>query len=536
MDVVFVIDEGEMYTLGKVEAIGNHLLNDQQLLVRIPLFTGQLYSKDLVREAMEQLRTIWGEFGYIYADVQPIIKPDDKTHTVAITFKTDLGNCIRVNRVDIVGNNKTHDHVIRREILFDEGDILTTRLMDESKRRVMLLGYFDQKDGATWRTIKVDDEHADLELVVKEARTGKIEAQVGYGGQADLSSPTSGISFRTAIHDSNLRGTGTRYNISASYARQDKAFEMMLANDWLFDKPIYGSCDAYLRKLSYEEFNKTVEEPRERDIGGMLRTGFRVERLDYAQVGLALGEEDITYESPNIGRRVSDDPAVQLQFQETINRTFQSGDVLWLGGTMAQDFRDHPIYPSTGVNWLGDMKIGVPHNQHGFAFVKATANLHWYTPLIQDYGVVLHLHGFAGIVHQITQHSIPYRELFHLGGPASVRGFLFGQIGPSLMGSDLGGKKAFFVNAELQIPITADHNFSGVLFYDGGANWDTPNAGAIGKAFLQRNNFEYRHAVGFGLRLENPQPIQIEWGFKLDRKRRRHESAFEVHFGMSRPL
>jgi outer membrane protein assembly factor BamA len=122
-----------------------------------------------------------------------------------------------------------------------------------------------------------------------------------------------------------------------------------------------------------------------------------------------------------------------------------------------------------------------------------------------------------------------------------VRGFEFGQIGPQLFGSSVGAKKAFWVNAELIFSITEDQSIRGLVFYDGGAGWDTPlsttqkallldpvNVGA-----LTNNQFRYRHAIGFGLRLLKPAPVRVDWAFKLDRNRRKGEKFYEVHFSMN---
>ena len=128
-----------------------------------------------------------------------------------------------------------------------------------------------------------------------------------------------------------------------------------------------------------------------------------------------------------------------------------------------------------------------------------------------------------------------------MGGPGTVRGFDFGQIGPQIEGSSIGAKKAFWINAELIFSITKDQSVRALVFYDGGAGWDIPitreqllllndptNANA-----LTNNRFKYRHSVGFGIRLTSPAPIRIDWGFKLDRNKKLREKFYEVHFSMS---
>ncbi len=171
-DITFHIQEGDIYTISQVSAPGNDCLTQDVILLRIPIKKCDLYSRDKIRETLEYLRLLWGEFGYINADIEPMIEPNDETKTVALTFYSDLGEKVYLNRIAIIGNKKTRDKVIRRQLLLDEGDLLTTKRMDESKERVESLGYFEQRDGVNWRIIPVGKNQADLELYVKEIKPG----------------------------------------------------------------------------------------------------------------------------------------------------------------------------------------------------------------------------------------------------------------------------------------------------------------------------------------------------------------------------
>jgi outer membrane protein insertion porin family len=155
----------------------------------------------------------------------------------------------------------------------------------------------------------------------------------------------------------------------------------------------------------------------------------------------------------------------------------------------------------------------------------------WYNPLINEYDLIFKLHLFFGLATPLSGRAIPFGELFHIGGDTTVRGFSYGEIGPQFLGDTIGGKKAFFLNAELIFPITQDMSMRGVLFYDGGAGWDNPYVNPGNAIFVTSNNFDYRHAVGFGIRMLRPMPIRVDWGFKLDPRPGERES--QVHFGMT---
>lgn len=121
-----------------------------------------------------------------------------------------------------------------------------------------------------------------------------------------------------------------------------------------------------------------------------------------------------------------------------------------------------------------------------------------------------------------------------------MRGFLWGQISPqfgvidledSFLGDSIGASKALYLNVEFIFPIMSDFSVKGLLFYDGGSGWDNPYAKDVPGRFIRHNGFDYRHAVGVGIRLLNPMPLSIDWGFKLDP--RKGESVHEVHFNMA---
>lgn len=552
--VTFTIDEGDLYVLDEVKAIGNDVLSEEQQLVNITLRPGELYSRERIRLALERMRLIWGEFGYIYADVNPIIIPHPETKTVSITFNSDLGNQIRVNRITIIGNQKTRDHVIRRNIIFNEGELLTTFKMDESKRRIEQLGYFDSKTGANWRIVKLDDTTADLELIVKEIKTGQLYAQLGFGGLGTTDparedrenerrddaetkeSPSHSFKIGLGIKDSNLWGTGILWNINGIYSEQETNLVVNISNPWMLNRPISAGADLAVRKVRYDEFHNVNTVPVEDSASISGNIGFRIKQLNNVLTVIDSGFEKIKFTCRPDAFVPGSLEHLSADFQRVINDRFRSGELIWVGLSLAEDMRNHPIYPTHGYQWAFNSRVALPHLRDNFAFFKCELDGRWYTPIIEEYDLVFHMHGHAGFIKQFPHRFVPYRELFHVGGPSTVRGFIFGQIGPNLIadpafgGSPVGATKEFFLNLELQFPIKLDMSLRGVLFYDGGAGWDTPNIGLINPQILRNNHFNYRHSIGFGIRMTYPTPVRIDWGFKLDRNKRRGESASEMHF------
>jgi outer membrane protein insertion porin family len=233
------------------------------------------------------------------------------------------------------------------------------------------------------------------------------------------------------------------------------------------------------------------------------------------------------------------DQAAGQAYNSILSRIFDPGVFGSWSFTMGKDTRNHPMHPTMGYSYQFKALAAYPIKDSHIGFAKTELDAHWYTPLIGDYDLILHAHGYVGWVHPLHDRNIPYRELFHIGGQASVRGFGFGQIGPQFTVSSndtsvhdsIGGSRTFYMNVEFIFPVLADFSIKGLFFYDGGAGWKNPYSHAVSQKYITSNHFDYRHSVGIGVRMLNPMPIRIDWGFKLDPRER--ELGNEVHFSMS---
>jgi outer membrane protein insertion porin family len=542
--ITFHIYEGNQYTISDIKVSGgNNVVCDEIICQGLPIKVGDLFSKDKIRAAIEYLRLIWGEYGYIYADIEPSIQPNEETKTVELGFYTELGPQVYLNRINIYGNIKTHDKVIRRQLLLQEGCLLTTKLMDDSKAKVEGLGYFDPRNGVNWKINRIGKDRADLDLILKEVKTGRFEYQMGIGGSvSDFSSPMESLNVKLALYDTNFLGRGIHLNLSGEYAKEERTILFSIIDPWLFDRPIQGGVDFFIKRASYDDFEFIDgKDIQEKITGGNLNLGFLWRQFFDSQLSFRIGIEGITYRDvPKLKDSSKLTKEDKAELQNIFNQRFSSGDFIWISANLFKDIRNHPMHPSRGYQWLAQSKLVVPSEakndvKKGFGFFKIDLDGSWYTPLIGERDLVFGLHGHLGLIVTIDDYKVPFRELYNIGGPASVRGFLFGEIGPNWVGgrgdnsrNPLGGKKAFWLNAELIFPITNDFALKGAVFYDGGAGWDTPHASEIGTDHLRNNNFKYRQSVGFGVRMLRPTPMRIDWGFKLDRER--GERVSEVHF------
>jgi len=568
--VTFDIYEGDLYCIGDVEISGDDEIDHNYAKAVIPMKSGDLYSVENLRKSMELLKDLWGDKGYLFVDVDPSLVPDEDRRVVNVSYNIDQGKKVYINRINIKGNRKTRDKVIRRNLVVKEGDCVRHSQMEISKNRVENLSYFEERGGVNWKINRLDDENADLDLVVNEVKTGRAAFNLGYGGSPlDLGSPSTSFSIGGSVMESNLFGRGIRLNSSINWSKQQTTFSINLVDPWFLDKPMYAETDFHIARSDYNEELQNVSDFKENRIGGYfglgMVTGYKKWFRD-VMTRFRTSFDNITYNrAPAVGDITTPEQAVKQLF---LNNSFQPGGLAILEFTFAKDFRNHTAHPTTGYQFAVNSRCGLGFKTSAsecsydqkylyngetkivrvgacperFGYFRTEIDATYYTPLLPDNLVVLMLHGFAGFVKRFDGRSVPYAELFHIGGPTSVRGYLYGQISPSYLGDSLGAGRAFFVNTELIFPITPDFSVKGCIFYDGGSGWHAPYVNIINcydkindtntYRFLENNCFDFRQSIGIGVRMLRPQPIRIDYGFKLDR--RKGEPISELHFSSYR--
>ena len=437
-NLIFEIQEGDLYTIGSVSAPGNDLMCEEDLLKVIPIKPGQPYSREKIMDAIKNLELLWGSFGYLNAHIEPAINPHDDTRTVDLAFHTELGNQMTLGKLTIRGNKKTRDKIIRRQITFAEGELLTNTRMEQSKDRIQSLGFFEPRDGVNWKILRTGPDTADLDLMLKEAKTGHLGFQLGFAGNpSSIKDPLKGSSLQFDVGDTNFWGTGIRYNLNTRLSHEDFTLGLNVTQPWMFDRPILGAFDVYHKRVAYEEFNYTAPV-NEIDTGvaftSGLVTNFYGNILTDAFIRGVLGFDKINYQpKPRASIKVlpeDENLFAESQYNLILEKLFVPGNYGSFMFQMGQDKRNHPMHPSNGFSWIARTQVTFNFTKKHLGFQKYDIDAHWYTPLIGVYDLVFHLRGYLGVVAPFKHKFIPYRELYHIGGPASVRGFLYGEIGP----------------------------------------------------------------------------------------------------------
>lgn len=531
--VTFHIQEGEQFIVRQIRAPGDDIFSEDELLPLITLKEGEPYSQTKLVNSMNYLRDIWGEKGYINADVYPQVKPDESSNQVDISFHAERGKKLYVNRIIISGNIQTRDKVIRRQLDIFEGDLITTKKLNRSKTRVEYLSFFE-REGVTWKIHRISDELADLGLVVEEAKTGNFNFMMSYG--SEKGSEKQSLRGSITVNKSNLFGKG--YDIAGKLQANRhrlQSIEASFLNPHLFDSDISGAYYFYKRWNELEGWQILDKTPIEKTLGLETNMGFALPFIDKRlQLVFSMGIEDIGNNNPQL-KPIPNNPDGNPDHKLIFERSFQKGTLLWLGLDLVKDTRNHRIYPSEGYRWMVSTRTAPAEINSQFSFFKAELEASFYTALMGPDYLVLALHGKLSGVDSLTPSKIvPYKELFHMGGQATVRGFVFGSIEPALStGDPIGARKAALFNMELIFPLIPDYSMKGHFFYDAGSGWDTPKNDIADPSSIKRDKFDLRHSVGFGINLEKPMPAKIDWGFKLDRRRKDGESPHEFHLSMN---
>ncbi len=553
VEVTFYIEEGGLYRIGKVDVPYDDefdaLLIERSVVVR----EGDPYSLGALQETVLRLECVFGDHGYIFVRVVPEEFPDHTKKTVDIRFRVDKGEKCYINEIEITGNRVTKDFVIRRELLLEEGQLASRSLMERSRQMVEYLDYFE-RGSVDWRVHKIDDGKVNLELVVKEKKSGQASLALNYG-------PGSGGKASSAfvfdIHKRNFMGMG--YDVGSAVQMGGdggiKTAFLDFDNPHLFDRDISFGFRTYLSKVDLEA---GPLDPQEETLGGLVNFGFMARPFGYRLLfGGEIGVESVDYKLPNDtffgGRRFLSDAAAALSDYK--KELFEGSDYAWFGGRVSWNRFNYKVNPTRGFGlelrnktaYSFSKKNSDLSNIEGHSMFKLEMYASFFWPLVEDDKLVFSAKAKLGIVEPLgNPRTMPIinKELFKVGGIHTLRGFKWGEAGPMFRVSKnsspipIGAKKMFLSNFELASPIGSGPTAPvGFLFLDVGAGWDAQKLSLTTqqqKDYLVNDRPNIRLAAGFGIKFSVPYPIRIDYGYKLNRQG--GEEPSELHISMNVPF
>ncbi len=490
--ITIPVEEGNRYSIGKIILEGDDNFTSKELRQAIKSKEGETYNLSQIREDVIAITELYSEKGFAYADVSPLTKIDDAKKRVDLEFKTDKGRKVYVGQIDIAGNTKTLDNVIRREFRLKEGELFNGKKLKRTKQRINNLGFFED--------VKIDTkpgkepDKLDIETTVTEKPTGSFTIGAGF-------SSVENLIFSASVSQDNIFGRGQKLAFSTELSSRRNNFNLSFTDPRLLDSDVSAGIDLFNRKSNFFSFES-------RNRGGGVR------------LGKAIGEYDwlgINYRYENV-RTTDIDPGEETAFLFNGERTTSR-----IGPTFVRDTRDNFLNPTKGWRHVVKLELG---GLGGLKFFRTNYEVTYYRSIIGK--LVGAFHSEINYADGYNDDVLPIFERYFMGGPNSLRGYTIRDIGPKNgTGDPVGGKQSLLFNLELQYPITK--SFRAFTFYDrGNVFGDGTN---ITTTREDINLADMRSSVGLGIRFISPfGPIGFAYGYKLDRDEQDQNKVGEFHF------
>jgi len=483
------IHEGEQFKVGEIDFKGDILTTRKELRKQLDLKTGKVYSASVLQRDIRKITDLYADEGYAFVDITPLTSKDAEKRLVHMTFDIRKREKVYFEQINISGNEKTRDKVIRRELKVGEGDLYSSTALKRGRQKLKTTGYFKEVDFTTSKGIGTDK--INLDIKVEEAPTGSISFGAGF-------SSLEGVVGTAKVSEKNLFGYGYKTTLSAAVGGESQRFNFGFSDPWLLGMPLSAGFNIYYDELQYFD---TYES----EVAGAT-LHFAKYLTDYISASLVGKAERVEIFN------VSDFASRYVKEQEGIRDTIS----LTLG--FGRDTRDDYYAPTKGSKHSFTMENAGGILGGDNTFYRFAGDTSWYFPL--PLKTVLHLRGRAGIVEGYDGKEVPIYERFYVGGINSIRGFEYGEAGPEdEFEQVIGSEKMVVFNSELIFPLSTEIGLRGAVFYDGGLGWD--------KKFD-----DWRHSVGIGIRWLSPMgPIRIDWGYNLDPKDDERHAVWDLSFG-----
>ena len=497
--ITFTVEEGERYKFGKIDIVAAlRDLKTEDLRDGLLVKTGEVYDADLVEKTIANLTDTVGTFGYAFVDIRPRVKRNRERRTIDVTFNIQEGPRVFVERIDITGNLRTIDAVIRREFTLIEGDAFNAAKMRVSQRRIRNLGFFRKFQIKNVRGSAPDKTV--LKVSVEEQSTGEISFGAGF-------SSSVGVLADVAIRERNLLGRGQDLLLRAQLAAEASELELRFTEPHFLDRRLSGGVDLF--RTSRDLQSESSFDRRSTGFG--LRLGYNLtERLNQ-RIRYAASREEVT--------KVGSDASASIK--EQAGTTIKS----LIGQVLTYDKRDDRFTPTRGfVARLTNDLAGFGGSTR---FFRNRLEGTQYFPLGQS--MVASIGGGAGIIFGIGK-DILILDRFFLGGN-NLRGFQVSGAGPRDVSANdsIGGNWIYHGTAELAFPLGLPDEFAikGRVFTDFGSVGNTDSTGPD-----IRDTGSLRASAGIGLSWRSPiGPIAIDFAQPLLKEDFDQTQTIRLNFG-----
>jgi outer membrane protein insertion porin family len=430
MFITINIAEGNRYKIKEVHLAGDLIAPEKELFKLVTIKQNAVFSRQAITETTEALTDRLGDDGYAFANINAVPAIDKKSQEVSLTFFIDPGRRAYVRRINISGNSKTRDVVLRREMRQQEASWISTKNVNQSRARIQRLGYFDNVNVET-NPVAGTSDLVDLEYNVNEVASGSLSAGVGFSQQ-------EGLIFNANVTQRNFLGSGKHINFGFNNSAINTVYSFGYTNPFATVDGISQGFNAFFRQTDTQEANLARFNT---DVwGGDISFGIPISETN--RIRLAVGYENTTLRLP-VGNTIQ-------RYQDFVDIEGNEFDTWLLTLAWSNDSRDNAVLPTRGMNQSLSAEVSLPIGS--LQYYKLRYNNDWFHPLTES--LILSLGGNVGYAEAYGDTTeLPFFENFYAGGIRSVRGYQANTLGVKENGLALGGNLLVAGSAEIIFPI-----------------------------------------------------------------------------------
>lgn len=500
MDVTYRVEEGAQYNVGSVAFSGDTLPNRAQVREKLLLRTGGLFRFSQFRRDIEMLMDSCGDLGHAYADVNPNTRLDRAARLVHIDYEITKGEKVYIGKIDIIGNTKTRDNVIRREFEIHDSELYSGTKLSRSKANVERLGFFDAVQISRARD-RQEQDMLNLKVKVKERSTGQLQGALIFTPGSGAG--RSGWAGQGRYDEKNQSGRGWSTNLTGKWdGRRNYTLSLGFTNPRLYDSHWSLGTSAFYMQESRRYANREfIEESRR---GGTLSLGRKLFEHVYAAATWKLQHTAL-----------HSDTYVLQKFRE-------EGLASSLKLSLSRNAVNNFLEPSDGSQIsLSQVISGGPLLHGDKKFLETSLDAAYYYPVdfVEGYRTYFRFRGLFSYIYPLGNEPVPFLARYRLGGFNDMRGYPYWEIGPKFyvmrdpdntsVEYNGGGNRKLLLQAEYFVPLIQEARIKALVFADVGRVYDDHDSLSLRNLYSD---------VGFGLRWITPiAPLRFEWAFPFER-------------------
>lgn len=495
------VEEGEKYKFSKISLSGElDEFDESDLKKQILIKEGEMFDASKVNETASELSQYMGNFGYAFANINPISNIDEIKKTVSYDFFVTTGNKIYVRNINFIGNARTKDLVLRREMRQFESSWYDESKVSRSKFRLTRLQYFSDVQIDTAQVPGLTDQ-VDLNVSVAERNTGKVMLGAGV-------SSAEGLMGSFNVSQANFAGTGNTVALGVSTGSINRTYSLSYTDPYYTEDGVSRGFSVYRRDRNTAKL-RGIGTYNTYSYGAGINFGIPLSEKDFLTFGATVDftELDLTDRSP---------PLYKDYCSKSLVEGSCNADSVEFTVGIKTDTRDNVLVPTEGMLTMYNATVTAPVMD--LQYYKLNASSEWYKPLDKNKKFTLKLRGSLGYAQEYGSDDYPFFKNFFMGGVRTVRGYRTSSIGPKYFNTTsnrwftTGGTKSVNLSAELFFPVPGikdNQSFRLSTFVDAGGVFSDNESVSVADQYQQG---DMRYSYGIGVMWNSPfGPLQISF-------------------------